>query len=150
LRWNGDARGPALAYSYRVPVKSDPSTWRDPRHQRGLAGEEQAMRYLAARGWDILVHRFRMGRLEIDLVARRGSVVVFVEVKTRHSRAFGTPLQAVGWRKQREVVRVAQAWVDRHGQPGDTYRFDVIGVEMVVGQGPAVSHVADAFRPGWR
>lgn len=133
-----------------VPVKSDPSTWRDPRHRRGLAGERQAMRYLVARGWEVLSHRFRMGRLEIDVIARHGPVVAFVEVKCRGGPAFGGPLAAVGWKKQREIVRVAQAWVDRHGRPGETYRFDVIGVEMIAGRGPVVSHVADAFRPGWR
>lgn len=91
-----------------------------------------------------------MGRLEIDLIARRGGVVAFVEVKTRRSAAFGTPLHAVGWKKQRELVRVAQAWVDRHGSPGEQYRFDVLGVEIVRGKRPVVTHVEDAFRPGWR
>jgi putative endonuclease len=130
-------------------VKSDPRTWTDPRHRRGLAGERYARRYLEANGWRVLDHRFRLGRLEIDLIARRDGVVAFVEVKTRRSAAFGTPLHAVGWSKQRELVRVAQAWVDRHGKPGDTYRFDVLGVEVVGGR-PVVTQVEDAFRPGWR
>jgi putative endonuclease len=133
-----------------MPVKSDPSTWTDPRQRRGLAGERYARRYLEANGWRVLHHRFRMGRLEIDLVARRGSVVAFVEVKTRRSAAFGTPLHAVGWKKQLELVRVAQAWMNRHGSPGEQYRFDVLGVEIVRGKRPVVTHVEDAFRPGWR
>ena len=108
------------------------------------------MRYLVARGWEILSHRFRMGRLEIDVIARHGPVVAFVEVKSRGGPAFGGPLAAVGWKKQREVVRVAQAWVDRHGRHGDTYRFDVIGVLLTRGPGSGITHVADAFRPGWR
>jgi putative endonuclease len=133
-----------------VPIKSDPSTWSDPRQRRGLAGERYAMRHLQAAGWRILSHRFRMGRMEIDLIARRGRVVAFVEVKTRCSAAFGTPLHAVGWQKQRDLVRVAQSWMDRWGRPGDAYRFDVVGVELGPGKRPAVLHVEDAFRPGWR
>jgi putative endonuclease len=132
-----------------VPIKSDPRGWKDPRHRRGLAGERAAIRFLEARGWRIVEHRFRMGRLEIDLVARRGPVVAFVEVKTRRGKAFGSPLEAVGWAKRREINRVASAWVDRHGRDGDLYRFDVIGVTASP-RGPRIEHVEDAFRPGWR
>ena len=70
-----------------------------------------------------------MGRLEIDIIAKRRSVVAFVEVKTRFSEQFGSPFEAVTWTKKREIVRVAHAWIDRHPLPGVTYRFDVIGVE---------------------
>lgn len=132
-----------------MPVKSDPCAWKDVRHRRGLAGERAAIRFLEARGWRILDHRFRMGRLEIDLVARRGPVVAFVEVKTRCGEAFGSPLEAVGWAKQREIHRVATAWVDRFGRPRDVYRFDVIGV-MATPCRTRIEHVEDAFRPAWR
>ncbi len=132
-----------------MPIKSDPSTWRDPRQRRGLAGEKAAIRFLEARGWRILDHRFRMGRLEIDLVARRGPVVAFVEVKTRRGDAFGSPLEAIGWAKRREISRVASAWMDRRGRAGDVYRFDVIGV-MATPCRTRIEHVEDAFRPGWR
>jgi putative endonuclease len=133
-----------------VPVKSDPSTWSDPRQRRGLAGEREAAEYLRSCGWDVLGHRFRMGRLEIDLVVRKGSVVAFVEVKTRRGDAFGGPLRAVGWRKQREIVRVAKAWVDRHGQPDDLYRFDVVAVNLLRRGVARLQHVEDAYRPEWR
>ena len=92
-------------------IKSDPSTWKDPRHKKGWEGEELARRFLQRRGWRILDRRFRMGRLEIDLVARRGAVVAFIEVKTRFSDAFGSPLEAVTAAKQREISRVAGAWI---------------------------------------
>jgi putative endonuclease len=131
-----------------VPIKSDPSTWTDPRHVRGLEGEERAIEYLRASGWRILEHRFRMGRLEIDLVARKGQLVAFFEVKTRWGRRYGTPLQAVTWSKRREIVRVASAWVDRHGTPDDAYRFDVIGVTLSPRGRCRLEHVEDAFRVG--
>jgi putative endonuclease len=129
-----------------MPLKSDPSSWTDPRHIRGLAGEELAKRYLQATGWTIVDHRFRMGRLEVDLVARKGSLVAFLEVKTRWSSAFGSPLLAVNWAKRREIVRVAKAWIDRHGRPDDAYRFDVIGVTVSSSGRPVLDHVEDAFR----
>jgi len=69
-------------------IKSDPSTWKGPRHKKGWESEELSRRFLLRRGWRILDRRFRMGRLEIDLVARRGAVVAFIEVKTRFSDAF--------------------------------------------------------------
>jgi putative endonuclease len=87
-----------------------------------------------------------MGRLEVDLVVRRGRVVAFVEVKTRVGAAFGSPLEAVTASKQREIARVAAAWLDRHGRREDIYRFDVIGVTLCSGAGPKIEHVEDAFR----
>jgi putative endonuclease len=133
-----------------MPLKSDPSTWSDPRQRRGVAGEEIAKEYLVARGWTILEHRFRLGRLEVDLVARRGDQVAFVEVKTRVGNAFGSPLEAVTWSKQREIARVALAWIDRHGEAGDVYRFDVVGVILGSRRAPSVEYVPNAFRAGWR
>ncbi len=133
-----------------VPIRSDPREWKDPRHRRGLRGEEIAKRYLMSLGWVVLAHRFRMGRLEIDLVVRKGTLVAFVEVKTRRSTAFGSPLEAVRWGKKREIVRVAQAWIDRHGRPDDVYRFDVIGVTLSPTAPSGIEHVENAFWPGWR
>jgi len=126
-------------------VHSDPSNWSDPRHQRGLDGEEQAIRYLQARGWEVVAHRFRVGRIELDLVARRGRLVAFVEVKARRGAAFGSPFEAVTGAKRREIVKAARVWMDRHGREGDVYRFDCIGIVD-----NKLEHVEDAFRPGWR
>lgn len=133
-----------------MPVRTDPSDWKDPRHRLGIWGERVASRYLRCSGWKILAHRFRMGRLELDLVARRDGTVAFVEVKTRLGANFGSPLEAVTPAKRREIVRVASAWMDRFGQEGDQYRFDVIGVTRRSHGAPRIEHVEDAFRPGWR
>jgi len=126
-------------------VRSDPTGWTDDRHKRGLAGEEQAIQYLLSRGWHILAHRFRVGHKEIDLVARQGNLVAFVEVKARRGTAFGSPLEAVTGAKRRELVKAARVWVDRHGRPADVYRFDCIALSD-----NKLEHLADAFRPGWR
>ncbi|MSR05549.1 MAG: YraN family protein [Gemmatimonadetes bacterium] len=112
----------------------------------GLQGEAAAIRFLRDNGWQVLDHRFRLGRFEVDLVVRKGALVAFVEVKTRSGKGFGTPFEAVTWSKRREIGRVAQAWVDRHGRPEDTYRFDVIGVVFRCGVISGLEHMQDAFR----
>lgn len=126
-------------------LRTDPSSWSDDRHKRGLAGEEQAIQYMLARGWHIVAHRFRVGHTEIDLIARQGSLVAFVEVKSRRGTAFGSPLEAVTGAKRRELVKAARVWVDRFGRPSDVYRFDCITLVN-----NHLEHLADAFRPGWR
>lgn len=108
------------------------------------------MRHLRSRGWTVEAHRFRLGRLEVDLVVRRGSLVAFVEVKSRRGDGFGAPAEAVTWAKRREIIRVARAWMDRRGRPGDVYRFDVISVRQDRIPGSRIEHLEDAFRPGWR
>jgi putative endonuclease len=114
----------------------------------GLKGERVAERWLTVHGWQIAERRFRNGRRDIDLVATRpegeGRAVAFVEVKTRASADFGGPVSAVNWRKQRELCRSAKVWMSRFQRPGDTFRFDVIGV--ILGQeNVRVQHVENAF-----
>jgi len=138
-------RGRATLSRVTNGVRTDPAAWTDDRHKRGLAGEEQAIQYLLARGWHIVAHRFRVGHTEIDLIARQGSLVAFVEVKARRGTAFGSPLEAVTGAKRRELVKAARVWVDRHGRPADVYRFDCIAIID-----HKLEHLADAFRPGWR
>ncbi|MDB4948035.1 MAG: protein yraN [Gemmatimonadetes bacterium] len=113
----------------------------------GDRGEELAARHLAAAGWTVVARNFRMGRKEIDLVARRGGVVAFVEVKTRAGLGYGHPLEAIGWKKRREIQQVAAAWIARHGTAADeTYRFDAVAVLVFAGREPKVEHVEDAWR----
>ena len=118
---------------------------RDRRQALGELGERIAARWLARKGWTIVAHRFRSGHRDLDLVARRGGNVAFVEVKARRGTAFGDPVEAVGWRKRREMVRSAWVWIDRCGRPDEAYQFDVIGVLMTP-SGVWIRHVADAFQ----
>lgn len=110
----------------------------------GELGEEVAARWLRRRGWRVLARRWRSGRRDLDVIAAQGGVVAFVEVKARRRNDFGGPVEAVGWRKRRELQRSAACWIDRHGTPGLAYRFDVIGV-LMTGETVRVRHVADAF-----
>ena len=110
----------------------------------GELGERIAERWLRARGWTVLARRFRSGHRDLDLVVRQGRQVAFVEVKARRGLDFGDPVEAVGWRKRRELVRSAWVWIDRHGGGDEAYRFDVIGVLLAPG-GVRVRHVENAF-----
>src|SRR5690348_17879678 len=96
----------------------------------GELGERIAERWLRRTGWRVLQRRFRSGHRDIDLVVEREGMIAFVEVKARKGDRFGQPVEAVNWRKQRELTRSALVWIDRHGRPEETYRFDVIGVLM--------------------
>ncbi|MFN2398440.1 MAG: YraN family protein [Gemmatimonadaceae bacterium] len=110
----------------------------------GEVGERIAEQWLRGRGWEVLARRFRNGHRDLDLIVRRDDLVAFVEVKARRSSTFGEPVEAVNWRKQRELSRSARVWIDRFGQAGSAYRFDVVGV-LIAGGRAAVQHVENAF-----
>ena len=92
----------------------------------GAEGESRAAAFLARRGYRIVARNVRAGGVEIDIVALRGRLVVFVEVKTRRSRSFGPPEAAVDGRKQARLVRGAAAWLQAHRGLARRTRFDVI------------------------
>jgi putative endonuclease len=127
-----------------IPV----SNWQDERQILGMEGERVAMAYLTSCGWSVEAHRFKLGRHDVDLVVRKGHTVAFVEVKARRTQSHGSGLEAVGWRKQRDIARVASVWVLRHGRPDDEYRFDVVAVQDAVSGQCRVEHVPDAWRLG--
>ena len=114
------------------------------RQALGELGERIAERWLRKRGWRVMQRRFRSGHRDIDLVVERDGVVAFVEVKARRGAGFGGPVEAVNWRKQKELGRSARVWVDRHGRQYEAYRFDVIGV-LVLGSRVRIRHVPNAF-----
>ena len=122
--------------------------WTDPRHRRGYAGEKAAISHLLKLGWRIEAHRFRLGHHDLDVVARLGSLVAFIEVKTRRSSRFGQAVEAVGARKQAVMARLAALWRLRFGLPGDRYRFDVIAIDEggESSTSPQLTHIEDAWR----
>jgi len=122
--------------------------WTDPRHRRGYAGEKAAISHLLKLGWRIEAHRFRLGHHDLDVVARLGSLVAFIEVKTRRSSRFGQAVEAVGARKQAVMARLAELWRLRFGLPGDRYRFDVIAIDEggESSTSPQLTHIEDAWR----
>ncbi|NIR44822.1 MAG: YraN family protein [Gemmatimonadetes bacterium] len=119
-----------------------------PPHRLGALGERLAARHLERLGYTILARNFRFGHREIDLIARRGDTVAFVEVKTRAGDGFGHPLAAITALKRREVERVARHWLRSHGGRGCRYRFDALAVTVRPGRPPQIEHVPNAWRLG--
>lgn len=128
-------------------MSEDASARRDPRRRLGDAGEAAAERWLRRAGLVIVARGFRVRCGEIDLIARDGPVVVFVEVKTRTQGAFGSPAEAVTAVKRGRIARVASVFLARSGWGEKACRFDVVEV-VPVGSGWRVTHLADAFRQG--
>ncbi len=94
----------------------------------GAAGEDLAAAWYEARGYQVLARNWRCREGELDLILRRGPTVVFCEVKTRSSLAFGSPLEAVTPRKCQRIRRLAAAWLDEIGGGAAELRFDVAAV----------------------
>ncbi len=112
----------------------------------GALGEEMARLYLAACGFDCVGSRERTRWGEIDLIARRGELLVFVEVKARRGTGWGRPEEAVTGAKQARLRRLAAAWLAEKRPPGcRVYRFDVVGLTFHgEGRGCTIAHVAGA------
>jgi putative endonuclease len=115
---------------------------------QGLWGERQAERALRRKGYKILGRRVKMAKGdEIDLVARDGETLVFVEVKSRASEAFGRPLSAVDRRKRRAMSRAVVHYLRKLGFPRVCFRCDVVEVIGSDDGGTCeVRHVEDAFK----
>jgi putative endonuclease len=115
----------------------------------GELGERIAAAWLRGRGRKVLCRNFEAPHGgEIDIVARDGEVLCFVEVKTRTSRAFGRPLDAVDESKQRLQRRGADEWLRMLGRRDIPWRFDVVEVILEDGVRPDVNLVENAFTGG--
>lgn len=109
--------------------------------KRGAQYEELAVDYLKQQGFQILQRNFSSRFGEIDIIAREGKYLVFVEVKYRATDSGGHPLEAVDVRKQRRIWKTAEFYCLRYGYGENTpCRFDVVGII-----GDEIIHVRNAF-----
>ena len=118
------------------------------RQDFGLRGEDLACEALAGRGYTVVARRYRTRSGELDIIARHGDYLVFVEVKARQSGSFGDPEEAVTLQKQQKMVWMATDYLTRSGLREVPCRFDVVAIstESVP---PLITIIEDAFRPGW-
>jgi len=114
-------------------------------YQLGKSGETAAARYLRRRGYKILTRGFRAQRGEIDIIAYDKHTLVFIEVKTRRSRNFGTPEESVTPSKQKQIRRVAEMYCTMHNLEEAPCRFDVLALELLPEKGWTITQYRNAF-----
>jgi putative endonuclease len=116
----------------------------DSRPALGRAGEDAAVAFYVRKGFTVVERNWRCSAGEIDLIVRRGSLLVFCEVKTRSNMTRGLPSEAVDRRKQARLRRLAGRWLAERRPRARDLRFDVVAVEG----GPSglrVAHLPNAF-----
>ena len=116
---------------------------RESTHATGRRGEDLAVEFLTERGYQILDRNVHTPYGEIDCVAQHGDLLVFVEVKTRRSAAFGAPQEAVTDAKRSRLCRSAAVYLQERGVTDRPCRFDVVAI--VSGTRPEIVHLPDAF-----
>ena len=115
-----------------------------PKDPLGDRGENAAARYLRNLGYTIIVRNFRCELGEIDIIARDGKTLVFVEVKTR-AYDDPTPEEQVNTVKQHQTTKAARFYLSRYGMPQPPARFDVIAIVWPTGHQPQIRHVQNAY-----
>lgn len=112
----------------------------------GRQGEETAARFLSAKGYRLEARNVRLKGGEIDIVAWDDETLVFVEVRTRRGRAYGSPLESVDHRKRQRLRLLARRYFYEHRVEHVMGRFDVIGIHWTQpGRPPEIHHIQNAF-----
>ncbi len=148
LKHSPTLRRRVLGWQVAMDRLHRPQLWGRPlsRAELGFTGECLAAKWLRERGRSILYRNYRGAhRGEVDLVARHGKVLTFIEVKTRSSTAFGRPADAVTPDKQRLIQRGALDWLRQLGQPRLRFRFDIVEVWLMPDELPRVNVIENAF-----
>src|SRR3954469_17853140 len=136
----------ALSNRWRSRSSTSLSPERPDTGERGGRGEKLAGKFMRRHGYKILYRNFR-GRTggEIDIVARHGDTLVFVEVKTRGSEEFGRPFETIRRDQQRRISRGALAWLRLLDNPDILFRFDAVEVVMRDKGPPQMELIQNAF-----
>lgn len=119
--------------------------WRRSKPLPGRRGEDLAAAYLRRQGYTILARNARFGHCEVDIIAREGDTVAFVEVRSRTAEDAIAPEDSIGPRKQHHLRAAARMYLARHEAPDTYYRFDVVAVTMPPDQKPVITLYRDAF-----
>jgi putative endonuclease len=116
------------------------------RQRFGAWGEKMAEEYLEHKGYAVLAHNIRTPYGEIDLLARQEATLVFVEVKTRSTRAYGLPEESLTLRKQAHILDSSRYYLQKHPEHTGDWRVDVIAIQQKPGDESAeIIHFENAF-----
>lgn len=113
-------------------------------NETGQKGEDLAKEYLAKKGYQILKCNFRTSNSEVDIIAKKGTEIIFVEVKVRGTISFGQPEMFVNKEKRRHMKKVARAYIDMVKHTGPA-RFDIISIVNGPFGFSEITHFEDAF-----
>ena len=111
----------------------------------GARGEKLACSFLENKGYDILFRNYKVDSGELDIVARDGSVICFIEVKTRHSGFKGRPAEGLSEKQRRRVRHAAMDYLREIGNPKVVYRFDLIEIMLSRWDVKELRHWKDRF-----
>lgn len=111
----------------------------------GSQGESLAAEFLSREGYTLLDRNWRYGKGEVDIICTKGRFIVFAEVKTRSTEYFGKPEEAVDKKKQRELIKAADAYVIKKNIPLEV-RYDILSV-IIKQNTHSIRHIEDAFYP---
>lgn len=111
----------------------------------GRWGEDTEAKYLETLGYTILARNVHTPHGELDIIASRNQLLVFIEVKTRTSHSFAFPEDSVTPRKQAHMLSAAEMYPDQHPECSDTWQFDVIAVEGKPGDKAQIEHVENVI-----
>ncbi len=109
------------------------------RKATGALGEKLAAQYLRQQGYEIVANNWRCATGEVDIIARDGGTLVFVEVRTRHGARHGSPEESITPRKQKKLIELAYEYLAAMASPAADWRIDVVAV--VLGRGNSVTRI---------
>jgi putative endonuclease len=108
-------------------------------------GEKAAIHYLTEKGYTIIHSNYRTKIGEIDIIAQQKNVLVFAEVKTRRNKNYGTPAEAVTYRKRQKIVQTAYYYLKQSGRMDSLCRFDILEILLDNQNRCHVYHIINAF-----
>jgi putative endonuclease len=116
--------------------------------EKGKKGELIASRFLSSRGFEIVARNFRIDHKEVDIIAREGEFLVFVEVKFGRLGSFGEPVEWVSPRKKKNLIEAAKLYLSKNEFHNLPVRFDVVAISEVGGK-TKIAHFPGAFVEEW-
>jgi len=116
------------------------------RQTLGRWGEDAAAEYLQSRGYTIMARNVRTPHGELDIIARKDDLLLFVEVKTRSSHSFAYPEDSVTTRKQMHMLSAAEHYLDLVPDSPETWQFDVLAIERGADGKPVITHFENVIR----
>jgi putative endonuclease len=111
----------------------------------GALGERRAVEFLKRNNYNILAVNYRCRQGEIDIIAKQGNTLIFIEVKTRSSLKFGMGIEAVNYSKQQKIKKVAMNFLNEKKAAFTDLRFDVIDIMIKDRDTAEITHIKNAF-----